>query len=90
MSMDRNGVEGDDTALSSHQLAGWVDQLTGVDNNAADTERLLQEPRARPFEMRGREMNGWLHIDVDASVPDDELARWIRIGVTYARSLPPK
>jgi len=40
--------------------------------------------------MRGREMNGWLHIDADASVPDDELARWIRIGVTYAKSLPPK
>ena len=56
----------------------------------ADTERLLGEPRARPFEMRGREMNGWLHIDADASVPDDELARWIRVGVTYARSLPPK
>jgi len=56
----------------------------------ADTERLLGEPRARPFEMRGREMNGWLHIDADASVPDDELAQWIRIGVTYARSLPPK
>jgi len=42
MSMDRNGVEGDDTALSSHQLAGWVDQLTGVDNNAADTEIIDQ------------------------------------------------
>ena len=56
----------------------------------ADTERLLGEPRARPFEMRGREMNGWLHVEADASVPDVELARWIRIGVTYARSLPPK
>jgi len=42
MSRDRNGVEGDDTALSSHQLAGWVDQLTGVDNNAADTEIIDQ------------------------------------------------
>ena len=55
-----------------------------------NTDALLREPHARPFEMRGREMNGWLHIDADASVPDDELARWIRIGVTYAKSLPPK
>jgi TfoX/Sxy family transcriptional regulator of competence genes len=56
----------------------------------AETESLLQQPRARPFEMRGREMSGWLHIDADASVPDDELAQWVRVGVTYARSLPPK
>lgn len=56
----------------------------------ADTETLLREPHARPFEMRGREMDGWLRIDVDAEAGDDELAPWIRRGVAYARSLPPK
>jgi TfoX/Sxy family transcriptional regulator of competence genes len=56
----------------------------------ADTETLLREPNARPFEMRGREMDGWLRIDVDAEAGDDELAPWIRRGVAYARSLPPK
>ena len=40
--------------------------------------------------MRGREMDGWLHIDIDESATDDELERWIRHGVEYARSLPPK
>ena len=56
----------------------------------ADTETLLREPNARPFEMRGREMDGWLRVDVDASAGDDELAPWIRRGVAYARSLSPK
>ena len=56
----------------------------------ADTEALLREPNARPFEMRGREMDGWLRVDVDASAGDDELAPWISRGVAYARSLPPK
>ena len=56
----------------------------------ADTETLLREPNARPFEMRGREMDGWLRIDVDAEAGDDELTPWIRRGVAYARSLPPK
>ena len=73
------------TAVSASSNGGL---LLRVD--PTETETLLQQPRARPFEMRGRETNGWLYIDVDASVPDDELARWIRIGVTYARSLPPK
>ena len=56
----------------------------------ADTETLLREPNARPFEMRGREMDGWLRVDVDAEAGDDDLAPWIRRGVAYARSLPPK
>jgi TfoX/Sxy family transcriptional regulator of competence genes len=56
----------------------------------ADTETLLREPNARPFEMRGREMDGWLRIDVDAEAGDDELTPWIRRGVAYAKSLPPK
>lgn len=56
----------------------------------ADTETLLREPRARPMEMRGREMSGWLRVDVDADVSDEELASWVSRGVAYARSLPPK
>ena len=56
----------------------------------AETESLLREPHASRFEMRGREMNGWLHLDANALATDDELGRWIRRGVTYAKSLPPK
>ena len=54
------------------------------------TEALLAEPHAQPFEMRGRQMDGWLRVD-DAGVRTQrELERWIRRGVAYARSLPPK
>src|SRR5690242_8195510 len=35
--------------------------LVRVDPDA--TETLLAEPHARPFEMRGRPMDGWLRID---------------------------
>lgn len=58
--------------------------------NPADTEELLRDPKAQPFEMRGREMNGWLRIDADSQSSDEELASWVRRGVDYARSLPPK
>jgi hypothetical protein len=40
--------------------------------------------------MRGREMDGWLRVDIDAEADDGELSRWVRHGVGYARSLPPK
>ena len=54
------------------------------------TESLVQEPYIGPFEMRGREMDGWLRVDAEAVETDAELRRWVSHGVTYARSLPPK
>jgi len=56
----------------------------------AETEKLLRDGRAQRFEMNGRSMNGWLRIDADGATPDDELAGWVRRGVDFAKSLPPK
>jgi hypothetical protein len=42
------------------------------------------------MEMRGREMAGWLRVDSDDVRTDEELDRWVGLGVSYARSLPPK
>jgi len=54
------------------------------------TDELLNEPGARPFEMRGREMKGWLRVDADAIGSEGGLEKWVGLGVDYARSLPPK
>ncbi len=54
------------------------------------TETLLDHEHAQPFEMRGRSMNGWLRVDPAGVVSEDDLERWVAIGVRYAKSLPPK
>jgi len=56
----------------------------------AQTEQLAAEPAARPFVMRGREMDGWLRVDTDTFSSDAELTQWVGRGVAYARTLPPK
>ena len=55
-----------------------------------ETDALAAEPHAGPMEMRGRAMQGWLRVDDDGVAGDDELESWVRRGVAYARSLPPK
>jgi hypothetical protein len=55
-----------------------------------DTEALVEEPHVGRFEMRGREMNGWLRVDPAATSTDAELRGWVGRGVAYARSLPAK
>ncbi|HEY3715238.1 MAG TPA: TfoX/Sxy family protein [Jatrophihabitantaceae bacterium] len=54
------------------------------------TDALVAAPHARPFVMRGRELDGWLRIDPDGLTTDAELERWVSRGVAYARSLSPK
>jgi TfoX/Sxy family transcriptional regulator of competence genes len=56
----------------------------------ADVETLTRSPHVRRFEMRGREMDGWLHVEAAAAATDDELRRWVGIGLRHARSLPPE
>jgi len=56
----------------------------------ARTASFLDEPDVRRFEMRGRQMDGWLRVDESAVTSTKELRRWVGIGVAYASSLPPK
>jgi TfoX/Sxy family transcriptional regulator of competence genes len=54
------------------------------------SEKLIATGKARPMEMRGREMYGWLRVDSDDVRTKRDLTRWIKVGTTYARSLPAK
>jgi hypothetical protein len=56
----------------------------------ARSDELVAETHARPFEMRGRQMAGWLVVDPEHVGTKDELARWAELGTSYARSLPAK
>jgi hypothetical protein len=56
----------------------------------ADAEVLTGEPHVRRFEMRGRAMDGWLHVGTAAVETDEALRRWVDTGIDYARSLPAK
>ncbi len=55
-----------------------------------ESDRLVARTHARPMEMRGRRMRGWLRVDAQDVRTKRQLARWVELGVTYARSLPPK
>ena len=56
----------------------------------SSTASLLDEPHVRRFEMRGREMDGWLRVDVEAVATEPDLRAWVERGLAHARSLPPK
>jgi TfoX/Sxy family transcriptional regulator of competence genes len=62
--------------------------MVRVDHEATDA--LVRKPHAAPFEMRGRTMQGWLRVEAEGVRTKRQLEPWVRRGVAYARSLPPK
>jgi TfoX/Sxy family transcriptional regulator of competence genes len=51
---------------------------------------LLEKAHTRPFAMSGRPMKGWLLVDPDGYKTDKQLNTWMKKGVEFALTLPPK
>ncbi|MEY2581666.1 MAG: hypothetical protein QOE09_1515 [Ilumatobacteraceae bacterium] len=62
--------------------------LVRVDPTKSD--KVVATTTARPMEMRGRAMPGWLRVGAGAAPTKRQLAKWVGMGTTYARSLPEK
>jgi hypothetical protein len=62
--------------------------LVRVDPEQSDA--LVTTTNARLMEMRGRSMRGWLRVDSADVRTRPDLAKWVELGATYARSLPAK
>jgi TfoX/Sxy family transcriptional regulator of competence genes len=62
--------------------------LVRVDPEQSDA--LVAKTNAYLMEMRGRQMRGWLRVDAEDVRTKPQLAKWVELGTTYARSLPAK
>jgi TfoX/Sxy family transcriptional regulator of competence genes len=62
--------------------------LARIEPGTAD-RMLAAEPAARPFDMGGRQMRGWVLVSAGA-LPEDELDRWIGLCRSYVATLPRK
>jgi hypothetical protein len=95
---------GDEPRLTEQKMFGGLAFLIGgnmaigasgqggvlVRADPEESEALVKSTSARMMEMRGREMRGWLRVDAEDVSTDADLGRWVDVGSTYARSLPPK
>ena len=55
-----------------------------------ESEALAAKPHARPMVMRGREMAGWMRVDAEGLRTKRQLEPWVKRGVAFVHSLPPK
>lgn len=52
--------------------------------------RLLKKPHTKPFDITGKPMKGWLLVEPDGCKTARQLSAWIKEGVEFALTLPPK
>src|SRR5689334_19960343 len=50
----------------------------------AESAHLVATTAAQPMEMKGRAMAGWLRVETPAVGTQQELERWVRIGLAFA------
>ena len=51
---------------------------------------LLKKPHAKPFDLTGKPMKGWLVVEADGVKTDKQLSSWVKEGLEFALTLPPK
>jgi TfoX/Sxy family transcriptional regulator of competence genes len=51
---------------------------------------LLKKSHVLPFDITGRPMKGWLLVEPDGVKTEKQLSTWVKEGVDFASTLPPK
>jgi hypothetical protein len=50
----------------------------------------LSYPYTRPFDFTGKPMAGWVMVSAPGVATEKDLKAWLRLGVDFASTLPPK
>jgi TfoX/Sxy family transcriptional regulator of competence genes len=51
---------------------------------------LLKKPHAKPFDLTGKPMKGWLVVEAGGVKTEKQLSTWVNEGIEFASTLPPK
>jgi TfoX/Sxy family transcriptional regulator of competence genes len=56
----------------------------------ANYDQALAAAHTRMFDMTGRPMAGWVVVEPEGCKSEADLQAWVKQGLDFARSLPPK
>lgn len=76
--------------VSGNMACGPVKDALMVRVGPDAYEEALTEPEASELSFTGRPMRGMVEIEAEALTDDEVLEDWVRRGVEFASSLPPK
>lgn len=76
--------------LADHMTCGVIGDELVLRLGPEGAERALGRPHVREMDFTGRPMRSMVLIGPEGLRDDDELKRWLRAGVAFVATLPPK
>ena len=76
--------------LGGHMCCGVAKDNLVVRIHPQEYEQAITEPYARPMDLTGRPLRGFVYVGPAGYRTDEDLERWLGRAVGFASSLPPK
>ena len=76
--------------LHGHMLVGvWKNSLIARIGQEQAAEGML-EPHAKPMDITGKPMKGWIMVEPDGVVDESAVKKWVQRAVKFVGKLPAK
>ena len=76
--------------VNGKMSVGVLDDDLVVRVSPDDGAKVLSNPHTRPMDFTGRPMKGFIYVSPDGTKTKAQLAKWVKMSVDYADSLPDK
>lgn len=76
--------------LKDKMLAGIVEDKLMIRCMKKDYDTLLKKPHAAVMTFTGKPMKGFLYVEPAGIKTDNQLQKWLDIGVEFVKKSPPK
>jgi TfoX/Sxy family transcriptional regulator of competence genes len=76
--------------LNGNMLVGVIKDSVIVRVGPDGHATALKQPGARPFDLTGKPMSGWVMVSEKGYDSDRDLERWIHLALEFVRTLPTK
>ncbi len=76
--------------VNGNMACGIIGYNLMVRVGPAAHEECIALPHAGPMDFTGRPMNGYVYVYPEGLTADRELRTWVRRGLAFVRTLPPK
>ena len=73
-----------------HMFVGIAKGLLMVRIGPAAYDEALRKPHVCEMDFTGRPMRGYVYVDAPGFERDEDLASWLKAGLTFVKSLPAK
>ncbi|MBI4774176.1 MAG: TfoX/Sxy family protein [Deltaproteobacteria bacterium] len=76
--------------LNGNMVGGVYKDYMILRLGTEEAERALRRKHVKEFDITGKAMKGWVMVEKEGFITDQELGDWLRKAERFVKTLPPK